>query len=305
MSQPLSIETRKRLLFLCSALVLATALILFLLAPVEPHSFSVPSSNGYDEFLKAAEFFRGESPSSRRFTDTPDAQAVRKWMFQHAEGFSLVEAGLSKECVVVIRTSTNYVARKNQDLANLKHLTHCMIARAEIAEADGRTSEMFDAYLKAYRFAQKLGRGGLYIDWLQQVSCEVLVLQAFVSSIPVLSSQQCMKALAVIQKSQAELENPALVMRRTRAWEDASYGSSTTGRARFAVWFRNLEEALRGRSLDPLRKTPYQHMLGSQQNYQKIVRKVCDPLQERIEYIKLHSANDLEGTMEQDEGPNE
>jgi hypothetical protein len=212
-------------------------------------------------------------------------------MSQHAEVFSLVEAGLSKACRVPIRTSTNYVAEHNQDRAYLKHLTHCMIARAELAKTEGRTNDMFDAYLEAHRFAHELGRGGLTIDWLQQIGSEALVLRSFSSSISDLSPQQCADALTVIRNTQADREQLNVVIRRTRKWQDATYESSALHRARLAAWKSVLKEALQSRSLDPLDKLPSRFMVKRQEAYQTMVDGVCEQLRRQLDSGRKGVAN--------------
>lgn len=218
-------------------------LILFLLRGREPASFPLPSPNGYDDFLKASALLRGDWEHTNQ-------DALRLCAAQNAQSFALVEAGLRKSCRVSVEVSKEYQAKHSKELGSLKHLTHCMIARAKLAEKEGRTNDALAGYLEACRFAFEMGRGGLGIDSLNSISCQALVMRDFSPMAPRLSSSQCSEALRVIEELEREREDPELVMRRERSWLDAAYGSFWRTRA----WSDALWDTWRSRSMAPLNR---------------------------------------------------
>ena len=231
--------------------VVVLLLILLLFTRPRPPSYPAPGSNGYDDFLKAGTIARTAWPALNAWLEKRDAKAMRNWMTQHPEFFSLVEAGLRKECRVPIHASTNYAAQIVTNHSALKRVTYCMVAKAELARAEGRTNDMFNGYPMAYRFAHEVGRGGLDIDWLSQIGSEAWVLRSLSAAIPDLDPQQCADGLRLFKDTEADREAASAVMRRTRGWQDATLGHAAAARARRANWVRVVKEAWRTRSLDP------------------------------------------------------
>jgi hypothetical protein len=273
-------------------------LIVVLFTPPTPPSFPLPASNGYDDFLKAGALLYAEWPAVRQWIYTPDPKAARTWMSQHSEIFSLVESGLRKQCCVPIQSSTNYMAQHDKDRSRLKLLTHCMIARAELAGTEGRTNNMYDAYVVAYRFAHGIGRGGLDIDWLDQLSYEALVLRSFSPAIPGLSDRQCVDALAFFHQTESDRETIPAVRGRTRDWQRATFESSALAKGRLGVWETLVKEAWHSRSLDPLDKLPARAMARAQGRHQKAVRNVCEQLQRQLGAGRARPENAAEPTTE-------
>jgi hypothetical protein len=224
-SQKAGMGTRTgRITFL---LVLLLAVALTQLTGKVPATFPVPSPNGYDDFLMAAALVRGERPPAQPWTSEQYQNGMNFLLSLEAEAFSLVGAGLKKPCQVIIRTSPDYEDEHREESANLKHLVHCMTARAELARAEGRTKDACEGLVEGYSFTQEIGRGGLFPDRFNQLSCEVLVIRGFDSLVSALDSEQCAQVLGVIDQAERNQESLEAVAQRTRRWRRATFDSLT------------------------------------------------------------------------------
>lgn len=228
----------------------------WLVIPKGPPSFPVPHPNGYDDFLRAA---RVALPSS--FDPRSGMGVMRQIVVLNAQAYKWVQAGLEEPCRVPLQCSWAWLQRHESDLGRLKELTYCLIERAVLAEKEGMLKQSLADYLQAYRFTSELGRGGLPIDVLNQISCQVLVMESFESLIPRLDESQRARALAVIQRIEHEQESPALAMRR--AYQiNQTYGV----KVRLAYWVRLCKEAWRTHSLKPF-TAARRHLISQQAGY--------------------------------------
>lgn len=206
-------------------------------------SFPVPDQNAYPDLLRAAAL-----TSSGNFDyDYSNQQALERFVSQNREAYAIVTSVLDRNCKVAIEVSQEWSTRHQSDVSRLKRLTHAMVGRAKLAELEGQTEAAFEAYMEAYRFADAIGRGGLSLDYLNGFSCRVLVLRDCQSLFPSLSTEQRAEFLSLIQRSAAEQESPADVVKRTHQWGRAIFGF----RGELEQWRRRLGQAWEFRTLRP------------------------------------------------------
>ncbi len=261
-------------IFWVSGAGLVLALAGLWLFRTESPTFPVPIPNGYDDFLAAASRVAHSSPPTPGRTPDADPEEGRAWMLQHAETFALVRRGLGKECRVPIRPSSDWIREHAARREPRRILVYCLVARAEFARSEGRTPDMFAAYLDAYRFAQRSGQGGLFIDYIDQLGAERIVLHSLTSSVARLDPRQCGESLELIRQGMAPLENPTKVHLRTRSLARAIGGRGATVRAWGRMWQRMIRRALAQRSLAPLLMTDLRELEAIRDAHQKLIDAV-------------------------------
>src|SRR5207302_1585290 len=125
-------------------------------------------------FLNAAALVHGQGP------DYSKQQAVRVWVSENSEAYESARAGFGKASVVPIQVSKAWSDKHlNLEVPRLKWLTTCLIAKAKLAEMEGRNDAAFDGFMDAYRLADAIGRRGIALDFLTSISCKALVLRDF------------------------------------------------------------------------------------------------------------------------------
>jgi hypothetical protein len=250
--------------------------------PAGEATFPVPVPNGYDDFLEAVERIGPSQPPAGSWDREPDPEEIRAWMLDHAEAFDLVRRGIGKECGVPLRASSDWIREHGALLGPRQGLTHCLVARAEFARSDERMTDMFEAYVDAYRYAQQGFRRGLSIDYLCQVSAEARVLQSLTLAVGGLDPQRAGVMLELLERGKVELEEPGLVLRRTRNLARAISGPGATLRAWGRMWNRMIRKAIDTRSWAPLLMTDLRVLKASRDRHRKAVDAVCARLREVI-----------------------
>jgi len=250
-------------------------------------SFPVADQNSYPDFLRAAALVANTSP------DYSQQESLERFVSQSKEAYPIVTSALGRTCRVPIEVSQQWYAKHYPgEMARLKHLTHGIIAKAKLAEFAGETKAAFEGYTEAFRFADAIGRGGLSGDFLNSISCRALVLQHCQSLLSSLTSEQRADFLGLIQRSATEQEDPAVVVKRTRQWQGATFGF----RGRLRIWGDLLRTAWQARSFAPLASLSQQKLLATrmslyERQYEKVV---CD---------RLRVAEHVNGTDTEPDGP--
>jgi hypothetical protein len=220
-------------------------------------SFPVAGQNSYPDFLRAAALVANTSP------DYSQQESLERFVSQSTEAYPLVTSALRSTCRVPIEVSQQWWARHYPgEMGSLRQLTYGMIAKAKLAEFAGETEAAFEGYTEAFRFADAIGRGGLSGDFLNSISCRALVLQHCQSLLSSLTSEQRSDFLGLIQRSAAEQEDPAVVVRRTQQWQGATFGF----RGRLEIWRDRLRTAWQARSLAPLAPGSQRKLLATRKS---------------------------------------
>jgi hypothetical protein len=251
-------------------LLLTLVCVLLLSTRHDSVSFPVPDQNGYQDFLDAAALVHGVGP------DYSNQQALRAWVSQNSEAYESVRAGFGKASSVPIQVSKAWAEHHSEEVARLKWLTACLIAKGKLAEMEGRNDAAFDSFMDAYRLADAIGRRGLALDFLNSISCKALVLRNFTSLIPSLSPGQRDEARKLIARMESEQESPELVVGRGHRWKNATYGF----KGQIDKWSYMLREALQTRSMAPF--ASQRSLLASQKlrYQQQYMQPVCDSLRQ-------------------------
>lgn len=234
---------RKTVLIGGSTTLGAVMVMAALLWPRDFGPLDPPSPNGYDDFLSAAYALRGEA------VDYASEAVLQALVSTNQEAYGLVSTGLTKRCVVPIQIARGYPAAHTADLARLKRLAHCLVARAELERRQGRVAEAGESYCAAYAFASRIGQGGLAVDFLVRISCEAIVLHHFRSIVSDLTAEQCSAMLRVMEQAEKDAEDWRAATERQLRWDRSVFSP----RERLAHFRLRVAAAIRERSWRSLR----------------------------------------------------
>lgn len=263
-------------------LLLVMGLGLFRSRPV---SFRVPDQNGYQSFLQAI----ASAPDAAvpAFTNQ---EGLVTFVSNNIAAYGLVQSGLQMTCVVPVKASKEWYAQHmGQEVPGLRRLAQGLIAKAKLAELEGKIEEAFEGYTEAYRFSDAIGRGGLAVDFIISMWCKARVLRDCQALIPLLTPTQKSAFLALIQKLEAEKDAANAVAERTRRWQRATFGL----KGKVDEWQEALHEVWQSRSWVPL--TPGRITLARKMAYYQ--QTYVEPLRQR-----LAAAGDLKETRTEPDG---
>jgi hypothetical protein len=107
-------------------------------------SFSQPSPNAYQGFVRAAALLPNDAP------DCADQAALAAFVARSGEAYAVVQTGLEKPCCVPVQVSKQWSAQHYKyDVPRLKRPARALIARAKLAELEGRTEPALEGYRTA------------------------------------------------------------------------------------------------------------------------------------------------------------
>ncbi len=163
----------------------------------------LPSPNGYDDYLKAADLLVGEPPKSGN-----EAQ-LQAYVDRNREAFNRLRLALTRESQVPVEYTEAYMTNHVARLGHIKNLARALCAEGELAETQNRTNDAATAYIDVVRISHEATRGGLLIDSMVGVAMEAVGLRQLASFAPKLSAAQCretVKNLEAVQEKRESLE---------------------------------------------------------------------------------------------------
>jgi hypothetical protein len=187
----------------------------FLLWPSRtPVAESVPSPNGYDDLLKAAELISRDTFGLR---DRSDAE-LRKTVEQNRAALELVRSALERECRVPVEYSTTYIRKHLGEMWGLKGLVMALLAEGRVAELDQRTNDAARCYLEAIHLCHEVARGGMQIDHITGVVFEANGSSKLTRIVPALDARACRLAIETLESMENKRESPDETLRIERQW---------------------------------------------------------------------------------------
>lgn len=171
------------MLLLLIAAVIALGLFILKTKP-PPTRPPLPSPNGYDDFMKAAQMLAANTSDFHQLGE----ERLRKLVTQNKASIQLVRTGLSRKCRVPIVYSLAYLKRHLPQVTSVKRLAQALAAEGRLAEWEHRNGEAAEAYLDIIRLGQEASRGGMLIDGLVGIACEAIGLDGLQT---VLTNLEC------------------------------------------------------------------------------------------------------------------
>lgn len=156
----------------------------------------LPSPNGYDDFLKAAELLTGDV-----FNDsTLDSNSLRALVSTNAESLRLVRLGLTRDCSLPTDTAITNFQSISSHRVKLHSVVMLLAQEARLAEMETRHADAAHSYLDVIRFGNETSRGGFINDRFLGISREGIGYTPLSKLIPKLSSDEVRPVVAALEK---------------------------------------------------------------------------------------------------------
>ncbi len=178
--------------------VATTTVVIKLHSPITPQktvaqaqpnpALSLPSPNGYEYFVKAAQMVSKEAADPGQLNEA----GLRALVSQNAEALKVARQGFEYES----RVADNNTPDLMNTLASFKRLGWAFSAEGKLAEMEKRSGEAIRSYLDTVRLGQEFSRGGTIIFRLVGIAVENIGLQALQALAQKVDSGNC-KATAV------------------------------------------------------------------------------------------------------------
>lgn len=212
-------DTTKRKTWLLPALLLLLVLGGWLTyrafnTPFTPPS--LPTINGYDDLLKAAELLAPRTD----FYDEMDESELATVVQQNQPALELVRAALLKECVVTLNWSADRAWLDNvhsPNVMSMKSLARAFAAAARYEGNNGRTESAVRHGLDCIDLAQACSTGGLVIDRMMAGGVHYTALYALREQTDQLSRDDCLRLMRKLQTASLQLEAPEQTLDREAA----------------------------------------------------------------------------------------
>lgn len=190
-----------------------------LLTPSRPPA-PVPSPNGYDSFIQAAQML----PADDFQYVKASIEDLRPRLPSHREALSLLRSGLKLKSRVPAATASQ-VDTQLQQAGSLKKLILVLEAEARVAEADRRHEAVAQSGLDIVCLGHAGTRGGPLVFALVGIAIENRGLAVLERQLPHLHSATRSNAVAVLQQIEAASETKADVLNNERAWVRQVHGA--------------------------------------------------------------------------------
>jgi hypothetical protein len=247
---PLGLFIKRRSVWMPCALITALVLI-YALWPepkVDPTP-SLPSPNGYDDFIKAGQLAATISGDFSQMT----TEELRSTLATNREPLRLARLGLQRECRVPTEDSMAYVQTHISDLSSIKRLAQLLSAEGRLAEVEIRYDAAAKIHIEIMHLGQASARGGLIIDKLVGVAVENIGIERLARVVGQLDTQSCRATIAILEEIDARNDVAAVYLKRDRKWVKATYGVSDWIRAAWIYKslnpFRNNDQTFSSRLL--------------------------------------------------------
>ncbi len=210
-----------KLLLLFSGIIAALllGLLAFTLTRPNPPLLSMPSPNGYADFVAAGKMLVGESADYRVLP----SERLRALVLTNAECLKRLRIGLTRECRVPMDYSQE-VTNHLTELPLMKRLGSALAAEGRLAELEKRPGDAARAYVDGLRFGQESVRGGIIIDALVGIAIEALHCTQLEKLSPTLDAPTCRQLAVALEEFEGRRVAPAEVLQCERTWVRRAYG---------------------------------------------------------------------------------
>jgi hypothetical protein len=176
------------------AVILVVAIII-LHGPPVPSLPTLPTPNGYTDFLEAGKMIRMESSDYAKM----DQQQLRALVDSNTNALELVRSGLSEQIQVPMEFSQVYISNHLGDLSALKNIAFAFCAESQLAEMEQRPRDAANSCLDIIRLGIECRRGGALIDALMGIAIESMGTAQFQKIVSNLDAASCRELAAKLE----------------------------------------------------------------------------------------------------------
>ena len=188
---------------------------------------TLPSANGYDDFLKAAEMLAARTG----FYDEMSPEELKSVVEHNRPALELAREGLQKECMVALNWSGDRAWFDNvhmKNLESLRALARAFAAEGRQADLDGQMDKAVQCGLEIIELANACGQGGLIVDRMVAGGVHYTALFSLHQHVKKLTKVDAMRLLKKLQISPLRPEPPEVILPREKVLFRSINGSLQT-----------------------------------------------------------------------------
>ncbi len=221
------------LMGLATSIVLAAGAVLLLAVGRTPSSSSLPSPNGYDDFLKAGQMVAGKLDDIADL----DHEGLRALVATNAEALRLLRLGFTRRSAVPTAATIANFGAISGDLISLKSLAKVLSAEGRLAEMENRLADAARSYVDAIRLGTEMSRGGLMMNRLVGIACEGMGSIPLVALFPNLTCEQMRPLVAELEQIDGNTVSWREVLKNENRFVRAQVGNYPNPiKFAFALW---------------------------------------------------------------------
>jgi hypothetical protein len=181
----------------------------------------LPNPNGYNDLLKAAQTVRGRLDDASEI----DTVGLHALVATNAEALRLLRVGLAKRCAVPTDALIANFATASSDLMGFKALARLLSAEGRLAELEHRRADAARSYVDAIRLGSEMSRGGLMMNRLVGIACQMIGAIPLKRLLPELTCEELRPLCAELERVDAGNVSWREVLQNENRFERAQMGS--------------------------------------------------------------------------------
>ncbi len=205
---------RKTFIKMAGVVILVVAGWLIWFRSPTPAPISMPSPNGYDDFIEAGKLLTGELPNKL----TATREELEAYVGKNQAALKLARVGLGHESRVRTQFTPTYMGQHTPELVSLRKLGETFLAEGRLAEWNQRTNAAVESYLEAITLGDDIIHGGVIIDHLVGTAIELRALVTLQALIPVLDVPPCRGAIKALESLEAKRASTNDTLRVEKEW---------------------------------------------------------------------------------------
>ncbi len=231
-SRPSTIRSRRQILsslfaVLVTLVILPPALTVWKLAhPPAIPEITIPSPNGYDDFLSAGEMIEKGSPMLNTVFEPKTTQDLADEIVRMSHAYEQIRLGLSRECAVCAFPADGNLqgVLSGDNLGYLRAAARALMREAELARRQRRFGDAARVSVENIQLGQTITRDGLIIDLLVGLAIEGIAHSTLYPVIEQLDAESCSATIDALKRADESREPFSEIVARDRIWTAHAYG---------------------------------------------------------------------------------
>ena len=190
---------------------------------------ALPSPNGYDEILAAANDIK---PAPKDLVDlTPDQ--IRALADQNRPELERARKAFQLQSRVSVKPTREWDDHHDDNLASLMRLAVAFGIESSMKIKDHQTNAAAECDMDMLRLADRVGKGGIIIDGIKSLTIEALAVGELQPKIPYLDAEFCRKSSLEIEVWLDTREKPETTFSMEKNWSATRFGLIDLAGSRF------------------------------------------------------------------------
>lgn len=166
-----------------------------LTAPPSVAPVTLPSPNGYDALVQAADQVSMVPPD---FYESTDVEALSECVNQNQASLESIDQALEQDYLIAPAALAN-LEKMTEDVSRFRSLSRVLVVKARVAEMEGRFDDAADALAKIILLGDRIDEGGLLIHTLTAVAIESSGHQDLATLAPKLTPEKRAELLGTLE----------------------------------------------------------------------------------------------------------